>query len=63
MPLILTVFVNRRAGALSAVFQTVFALFIYYKAIGTNMLPVILMTYLFLVRWQSWLSKNVYPIK
>ena len=47
MPLILTVFVNRRAGALSAVFQTVFALFIYYKAIGTNMLPVILMTYLF----------------
>jgi putative nucleotidyltransferase with HDIG domain len=47
MPLILTVFVNRRAGALAAVFQTVFALFIYYKAIGTNMLPVILMTYLF----------------
>lgn len=47
MPLILTVFVNRRAGALSAVFQTVFALFIYYNEIGTNMLPVILMTYLF----------------
>lgn len=47
MPLILTVFVNRRAGAMSAVFQTVFALFIYYNAIGTNMLPVILMTYLF----------------
>ena len=47
IPLILTVFVNRRAGALSAVFQTVFALFIYYNAIGTNMLPVILMTYLF----------------
>ena len=32
---------------MSAVFQTVFALFIYYNAIGTNMLPVILMTYLF----------------
>ena len=47
VPLILTVFVNRRAGALAAVFQTVFALFIYYNAIGTNILPVILMTYLF----------------
>ncbi|WP_407855462.1 HD family phosphohydrolase [Enterococcus hailinensis] len=47
MPLILTVFVNRRAGALSAVFQSAFALLIYYSAVGTNMLPVILMTYIF----------------
>ncbi|GCF93484.1 HDIG domain-containing protein [Enterococcus florum] len=47
IPLILTVFVNRRAGSIAAVFQTVFALFVYYAAIGTNMLTIILMTYMF----------------
>lgn len=46
-PMILTSFVNRRAGAIAALFQTIFALFIYYGAIGTNFLTVILMTYLF----------------
>ncbi|EOH86558.1 HD family phosphohydrolase [Enterococcus pallens] len=47
VPLLLTVFVNRRAGSLAAVFQTIFALFVYYDSIGTNMLTIILMTYLF----------------
>lgn len=47
VPLILTVFVNRRAGALAAVFQTIFALFVFYSAIGTNNLTIILMSYLF----------------
>lgn len=47
VPLILTVFVNRRAGAIAAAFQTVFALFIYYDALGTNTLTIILMSYLF----------------
>ena len=46
-PLVLTVFANRRAGSLAAVFQTVFALFVYYNTIGTNTLTVLLMTYLF----------------
>lgn len=46
-PLMLTTFVNRRSGIIGALFQTIFALFIYYDAIGTNFLIIILISYLF----------------
>ena len=41
-PLILNHFVNRRSGIIAAIFQVVFALFIFYNSIGTNSLTVIL---------------------
>ncbi|MFV0558633.1 MAG: HD family phosphohydrolase [Enterococcus sp.] len=47
VPLVLNIFVNRRTGIIAAVFQVIFALFIYYNAIGTNLLTTILMTYTF----------------
>lgn len=46
-PLILNHFVNRRSGIIAAIFQVVFALFIFYNSIGTNSLTVILIMYLF----------------
>ncbi|MEI5995517.1 HD family phosphohydrolase [Candidatus Enterococcus mansonii] len=46
-PLVLNYFVNRRAGVLAAVFQVVFALFVFYHSIGTNSLTIILVSYLF----------------
>lgn len=46
-PLVLNYFVNRRSGILAAIFQVVFALFIFYDSIGTNALTVILIMYLF----------------
>lgn len=47
VPLVLSYFVNRRAGILSAIFQVIFALFVFYDTIGTNTLTIILVTYLF----------------
>ena len=46
-PLVLSYFVNRRAGILAAVFQVVFSLFVYYSLIGTNSLTIVLMVYTF----------------
>lgn len=46
-PLVLSYFVNRRSGILAAIFQVVFALFIFYNSIGTNSLTIILIMYLF----------------
>ncbi|MFV0561371.1 MAG: HD family phosphohydrolase [Enterococcus sp.] len=47
MPLVLNFFLNRRAGIMAALFQTIFALFIFYDEIGTNFLTIICMAYLF----------------
>lgn len=46
-PLVLSYFINRRAGILAAVFQVVFSLFVYYDLIGTNSLTIVLMVYTF----------------
>lgn len=47
VPLVLNLFMNRRAGIIAAMFQVVAAIFVYYDAIGTNLLTTILITYLF----------------
>lgn len=47
VPLVLNFFVNRRTGILAAMFQVIASLFIYYDAIGTNLLTIILISYLF----------------
>lgn len=47
IPLILCIFSSRRLGILSAVFQVISALFIYFNASGTNTLMTVLVTYLF----------------
>ncbi|MGM9904340.1 HD protein [Enterococcus sp. 10A9_DIV0425] len=47
VPLVLNFFLNRRAGIMAALFQTVMALFIFYDSIGTNFLTVVLLSYLF----------------
>ncbi|KAF1295818.1 hypothetical protein BAU15_04600 [Enterococcus sp. JM4C] len=46
-PLVLSYFLNRRAGVVAALFQVVFALFVFYDSIGTNFLVITLITYLF----------------
>ncbi|HAB95881.1 MAG TPA: hypothetical protein DCE83_03575, partial [Enterococcus sp.] len=46
-PLILSIFSSRRLGILSAIFQVVSALFIYFDSSGTNLLTTVLVTYLF----------------
>lgn len=47
IPLLLNLFVNRRSGILAATFQVVAATFIFYHSMGTNTLPVILVSYMF----------------
>ncbi len=47
VPLVLTVFLNRRVGLLSALFQVVMAIFVFYDSIGTNTLTIVLISYLF----------------
>ncbi|MDN6257083.1 MAG: HDIG domain-containing protein [Tetragenococcus halophilus] len=47
IPLVLSFFVNRRSGILAAAFQVVLAAFIFYESVGTNVLPVILIAYMF----------------
>lgn len=47
VPLVLNIFVNRRAGIIAAMFQVVSAVFCYYDALGTNSLTIILITYMF----------------
>jgi len=46
-PLILSIFSSRRLGILSAAFQVIAALFIYFDSSGTNLLTTVLVTYLF----------------
>ncbi|MDH6365115.1 putative nucleotidyltransferase with HDIG domain [Enterococcus sp. PF1-24] len=46
-PLVLSFFVNRRAGIISALFQALFAMFIHYQSAGTNLLTVVIMIYAF----------------
>lgn len=45
-PLILSQFVNRRAGIIAAMFQVIFSMFIFNDAMG-NLLAIILLNYLF----------------
>lgn len=47
VPLVLNIFVNRRAGIIAAMFQVIAAVFCYYDALGTNLLTIVLLTYLF----------------
>lgn len=47
IPLVLNFFVNRRSGILAAAFQVVLATFVFYETVGTNVLPIILITYMF----------------
>lgn len=46
-PLVLNLFMNRRSGVLAALFQVLFATIIFYEAMGTNILIIILISYLF----------------
>ncbi|MGC3088852.1 hypothetical protein ACPTF0_16610, partial [Enterococcus faecalis] len=46
-PLILNHFVKRRSGIIAAIFQVVFAFFLFYNYFGTNSLTVIMILYLF----------------
>lgn len=46
-PLVLSIFINRITGIMAAIFQVVFALFIYYDLIGTSTLLMIVFSYLF----------------
>lgn len=46
-PLVLNSFIDRKAGVIAAVFQVVFSLFIFYDSNGTNVLTIILVSYLF----------------
>ena len=47
IPLVLNVFISRRTGVLAALFQVIMASFIFYDSIGTNILTIILISYLF----------------
>lgn len=47
VPLVLSLFINRRLGILSAVFQVISAMLIFYHSIGTNNLTIILISYMF----------------
>lgn len=47
VPLVLSLFLNRRLGILAAAFQVVTATFIFYQSIGTNILTIILVSYMF----------------
>lgn len=46
-PLVLSLFLNRRLGILAAAFQVVTAMFIFYQSIDTNVLTIILVSYMF----------------
>lgn len=46
-PLVLSYFINRRAGILAAIFQVVFAMFVFYDSIGTSSVMVLLVAYSF----------------
>lgn len=46
-PLVLTLFINRRVGILSAIFQVIFSLFIFYDLVGTSNLLLMICNYLF----------------
>lgn len=46
-PLVLNLFINRRASIISAVFQVMFALFIFYDLLGTSTLLLIAVMYMF----------------
>ncbi len=46
-PLVLNLFMNRRSGILAAAFQVIAAAFIFYDSIGTNILTIILLSYMF----------------
>lgn len=46
-PLVLNLFINRRASIISAIFQVMFALFIFYDLLGTSTLLLIAVMYLF----------------
>ncbi|MGX7351040.1 metal-dependent phosphohydrolase domain protein [Enterococcus canis] len=57
-PLVLSIFINRRAGILGAVFQVLFAIFVYYDSVGTNFLTVVLVAYLFAGTMASMLKRQ-----
>lgn len=45
-PLVMSIFINRRAGIVSVLFQGIFAMFIHYESIGTTVLNSVLMIYI-----------------
>ncbi|MBP1044113.1 HDIG domain-containing protein [Vagococcus sp. BWB3-3] len=46
-PLVLNLFISRRASIMGALFQTAFSIFVYYDLIGTSTLLLIVLTYMF----------------
>lgn len=46
-PLVLNLFINRRASIMGALFQTTFSIFVFYDLIGTSTLLLIVLTYMF----------------
>lgn len=47
MPLVLILFISRRASIMGALFQTAFSIFVFYDLIGTSTLLLIVLTYMF----------------
>lgn len=47
IPLVLNIFISRITAIMSALFQALFAMFVFYSSIGTSSLIMILMTYVF----------------
>lgn len=47
VPLVLSCFVNRRTGIISAIFQVIFSLFVFYDGVGTSYLTILLVSYMF----------------
>lgn len=46
-PLVLNLFISRRASIMGALFQTAFSIFVFYDLIGTSTLLLIVLTYMF----------------
>ena len=47
IPLVLNIFISRTTAIMGALFQSLFAMFVFYSSIGTSSLIMILMTYVF----------------
>lgn len=45
-PLVLNIFINRRTAIMTSIFQTIFAMFVFYHSIGTGMILSISLFYL-----------------
>lgn len=45
-PLVLNVFINRKTAVLTSIFQTIFAMFVFYQSIGTGSILSIVLSYM-----------------